>query len=186
MFTIRSDMYAPWLAALIALLAFACSDEAGSGDALDTGVPSADTPQSFVRDTRPRADSTTTDTSTSHGDDIAMRPEDTSGEVDTAHPDAGMEDTFEAADTMLPTETTVAIVDGVLEVNGSPFQIQGVCWNPVARGEVNRSDYAQFVDQDAMLMEAAGINTVRTFGLLTDRTVLDRLYASGIYVLNTV
>jgi hypothetical protein len=61
-----------------------------------------------------------------------------------------------------------------------------VCWNPVARGRNPPADFGGFAAQDIALMKAAGINAVRTYEPITDRAVLDRLQANGIWVLMTV
>jgi len=73
-------------------------------------------------------------------------------------------------------------------VDGEPFHIRGVNWNPVPKGENHPDglDYAGFADQDIALMKAAGINAVRTYERLENRTVLDKLHAAGIYVFSTV
>lgn len=73
-------------------------------------------------------------------------------------------------------------------VDGEPFEIRGVCWSPVPRGAAAPGgiDYAGYVELDAPLMAAAGINVVRTYGALTDVAVLDELWRHGIYVLPTV
>jgi hypothetical protein len=80
-------------------------------------------------------------------------------------------------------------VDGRrLVVDCEPYQIRGVCWNPVPRGATHPAglDYDGLAPVDVPLMQAAGINTVRTYEALSDTAVLDRLYAAGIRVLDTV
>jgi hypothetical protein len=85
-------------------------------------------------------------------------------------------------------ELGVRLEDGTLHVGGEPFFIRGVCWNPVGRGGTHPADldFAGFAEGDAALMQAAGINAVRTYDAITEPAVLDALYAKGIYVLNMV
>jgi exo-beta-1,3-glucanase (GH17 family) len=73
-----------------------------------------------------------------------------------------------------------------LYIDGAPLQLRGVCWSPVAKGRRPPADFTSFATQDIALMKAAGINAVRTYDVITDRTVLDRLKAAGIWVLPTV
>ena len=75
-----------------------------------------------------------------------------------------------------------------LLVDCEPFFLRGVCWNPVKKGETHPAglDYPGAVAGDAALMSAIGINVVRTYEPLTNTSVLDALYAQGIYVLNGV
>ncbi len=82
----------------------------------------------------------------------------------------------------------VSLEGGRLSVNGEPFYIRGVCWNPVPKGGTHPADldFSGFVAQDAALMRAAGINAVRTYDTITDLAVLDALHDAGIYVLNMV
>jgi len=70
-------------------------------------------------------------------------------------------------------------------VNGEPFHMKGICWNPVAVGGGQADvDYPGYVDMDAKLMQEAGINVVRLYETLTDLAVMDTLYAHGIMVAN--
>jgi hypothetical protein len=73
-------------------------------------------------------------------------------------------------------------------VGGEPVHLRGVNWNPVPKGGTHPQDlaYADFAAQDIALMQAAGINAVRTYEPLTDGGVLDALAQAGIFVLNTV
>jgi len=73
-------------------------------------------------------------------------------------------------------------------VNGVPFEVRAVGWNPVRKGQSHPGgiDFAGTVERDASMMAAAGFNTVRTYVPLTDVTVLDALKRHGLWVLNTV
>merc|ERR1711988_1972257 len=54
------------------------------------------------------------------------------------------------------------------------------------KGQKNHADYSGSVEKDAKLMQEAGINVLRTYGTLADRSVLDALWARGIWVVPTV
>lgn len=73
-------------------------------------------------------------------------------------------------------------------VNGSPLTVKGVVYQPIPAGADPGAgaQFASHVAQDAPLMQAAGINTIRTFEPITDTAVLDTLLAHGIYVFMTV
>jgi hypothetical protein len=66
--------------------------------------------------------------------------------------------------------------------------LRGVCWNPVRVGATHPEglDYASFSDIDIPLMVELGVNVVRTYEPLLDRGVLDRLWAAGIRVIESV
>lgn len=73
-------------------------------------------------------------------------------------------------------------------INGVPLTIKGVVYQPIPAGADpgNGAQFASHVDVDAPLMQAAGINAIRTFEPITDTAVLDKLLSHGIYVFMTV
>jgi hypothetical protein len=87
-----------------------------------------------------------------------------------------------------PSESGIRVDGRNILIDGKPFQIRGVNWNPVPKGKTHPDglDYAGFADQDIALMKAAGINAVRTYERLDNPEVLDKLQAAGIYVFSTV
>jgi hypothetical protein len=75
-----------------------------------------------------------------------------------------------------------------LLVDGVPFEVRAVAWNPVRRGTTHPAglDFRGTVERDAAMMREAGFNTVRTYVPLSDQVVLDALHRNGLMVLNTV
>ena len=76
-----------------------------------------------------------------------------------------------------------------IKIGNDALHMKGVCWSPHGIGSspgVNEIDFGQYVQDDATLMADAGINVVRTYGVISDTDVLDQLYAEGIYVMMTV
>jgi hypothetical protein len=75
-----------------------------------------------------------------------------------------------------------------LLVDGKPFRIRGVCWNPVPKGKTHPDgiDYPGLATADIPLMKNAHVNAVRTYEPLTNSSVLDQLADAGIYVINSV
>jgi hypothetical protein len=88
----------------------------------------------------------------------------------------------------MPGDGAVTVDGPQILVNGELLHLRGVNWNPVPVGGSHPADlsYAEFAAEDIALMQAAGINTVRTYEPLTDVEVLDALADAGIFVLNTV
>ena len=84
----------------------------------------------------------------------------------------------------------IAVAGRRMVENGSTMHLKGVAWQPygIGQGPTGNSSppWASSVEQDSALMVTAGINGVRTYGVITDRSVLDRLYERGIHVLMTV
>jgi hypothetical protein len=82
----------------------------------------------------------------------------------------------------------ITIVGPEIRVDGKTLHLRGVNWNPIPKGGTHPGslDYAGFAVTDIPLMQAAGINAIRTYEPLTDRDVLDALAAAGIFVLDTV
>jgi hypothetical protein len=88
----------------------------------------------------------------------------------------------------VPGEGPITLVGPEVQVGGKTLHLRGVNWNPIPKGGTHPGslDYEGFAATDIPLMQAAGINAVRTYEPLTDRGVLDALAAAGIFVLNTV
>ena len=85
-------------------------------------------------------------------------------------------------------DVTVSVDGRAILVNGAPLHMRGVCWNPVGKGKTHPADldYAGFAPRDIPLMQAIGVNVVRTYEPITERSVLDQLQGAGIFLLNTV
>jgi exo-beta-1,3-glucanase (GH17 family) len=122
------------------------------------------------------------------GDVVAVR--DAGGETQDAAPAVprAPEDAASASDAASPAARAVQLVDGELRVDGEPFYLRGVCYNPVPRGATHPDgvDFAGLSASDIPLMQQAGINVIRTYVPLVDRAVLDALYAAGIRVINGI
>jgi glycosyl hydrolase family 2 len=82
----------------------------------------------------------------------------------------------------------VQLSAGQLFVDGAPFYIRGVCYNPVPRGATHPAgvDFAGLTPLDIPLLAQAGVNVIRTYVPLTDVAVLDALYAAGIRVIDGI
>ncbi|MCB0822411.1 MAG: hypothetical protein KDC09_06920 [Bacteroidales bacterium] len=65
--------------------------------------------------------------------------------------------------------------------DGTPYFIKGVCYHPVPKGS-NSRDFA-ILDKDLELMKEAGINTIRVYSPILERSVLDKISKAGIKVI---
>jgi len=88
----------------------------------------------------------------------------------------------------LPGKPEITLQGKQLLVDGKPFHAKGVCWNPVGfnKSHPTGQDFRGFVEQDADLMQAAGINVVRTYDPIDDTEVLDEFWKRGIWVVMNV
>lgn len=75
----------------------------------------------------------------------------------------------------------VSISGKSIQLNGSPYLIKGVCYHPVSKG----SDHRSFdnLTQDLLLMNEAGINTIRFYSPVDNKSVLDEIHHAGIKVI---
>lgn len=86
-------------------------------------------------------------------------------------------------------DVAVTIEGAMLRIGKQAIHMKGVSWSPTAIGKGPGSgagDFDNYAAIDVPLLAQAGINVVRTYGPIMNRSVLDKLYSEGIYVLNTV
>ncbi len=70
-------------------------------------------------------------------------------------------------------------------LNGSPYLIRGVCYNPVPPGKLNERSF-DLLSQDLALMKEAGINTIRVYSPIVEESVLDQVAAAGLRVIISI
>lgn len=82
----------------------------------------------------------------------------------------------------VPVETDSIKIDGrKLLVNQEPYVIKGICYHPVPKN--NRKRNFDNLMEDLALMTELGINTIRVYEPINDKTVLDEIARSGIKVI---
>ncbi len=75
----------------------------------------------------------------------------------------------------------VSISRSKIIVNDAQYIITGVCYNPVPKGSSSRN--FDRLTEDLALMAEARINTIRVYSPITDKSVLDEIYAADIKVI---
>ena len=77
----------------------------------------------------------------------------------------------------------VEIENNKLNVNGIEYFIKGICYDPVPIGKTKRSFNS--IDKDLLLMQEAGINTIRVYSPIDDITILNKIDEAGIKVITS-
>ena len=80
------------------------------------------------------------------------------------------------------TEAKAVRVSGrQILVDDAPYLIKGICYHPVPKGASKR-DFGTLTE-DLKLMKKAGVNTIRVYSPIDDRSVLDEIHDTGIKVI---
>lgn len=77
--------------------------------------------------------------------------------------------------------STVTVSGRQILVDGNPYIIKGVCYNPVPIGSSTRNFSS--LAEDLLLMKEAGINTIRVYTPITDINVLNDIADAGLKVI---
>lgn len=80
-----------------------------------------------------------------------------------------------------PITETVKTQGRQIWVDDAPYFIKGICYNPVPKASEKR-DFSS-LDVDLALMVEAGINTIRVYSPIDEKTVLDKIEKAGIKVI---
>tara|TARA_A100001011_G_scaffold316539_1_gene335585 strand:+ start:21225 stop:22217 length:993 start_codon:yes stop_codon:yes gene_type:complete len=77
----------------------------------------------------------------------------------------------------------VEIENNKLNVNGIEYFIKGICYHPVPIGKTKRN--FDEIDNDLLLMQEAGINTIRVYSPIDDFNILNKIDKAGIKVITS-
>ena len=77
----------------------------------------------------------------------------------------------------------VEIENNKLNVNGIEYFIKGICYHPVPIGKTKRN--FDKIDDDLLLMQEAGINTIRVYSPIDDLNILNKIDKAGIKVITS-
>ena len=75
----------------------------------------------------------------------------------------------------------VEINERKILVNETPYFIKGICYNPVPRNSYKRNFSS--LDLDLALMNEVGINTIRVYSPIEEKSVLDKIEKAGVKVI---
>jgi len=77
----------------------------------------------------------------------------------------------------------VKIENNKLNVNGIEYFIKGICYDPVPIGKTKRN--FNRIDKDLILMQEAGINTIRVYSPIDNIDILNKIDEAGIKVITS-
>ena len=77
----------------------------------------------------------------------------------------------------------VEIENNKLNVDGTEYFIKGICYDHVPIGKTKRN--FSTIDKDLLLMQEAGINTIRVYSPIDDLTILNKIDKAGIKVITS-
>lgn len=77
----------------------------------------------------------------------------------------------------------VKIENNKLNVNGTEYFIKGICYDPVPIGKTKRN--FNRIDIDLILMQEAGINTIRVYSPIDNLDILNKIDEAGIKVITS-
>ncbi len=77
----------------------------------------------------------------------------------------------------------VEIENNKLNVDGTEYFIKGICYDPVPIGKTKRN--FDTIDKDLLLMQEAGINTIRVYSPIDDLGILNKIDEAGIKVITS-
>lgn len=87
---------------------------------------------------------------------------------------------FSSCENVVDSDKVVVSKRQIL-LNDSPYIIRGICYHPVPKG-TNKRSFSN-LSHDLALMKEAGINTIRVYEPIAEKSVLDEIYQSGIKVI---
>ncbi len=79
------------------------------------------------------------------------------------------------------TTSSVNVSERHILVDDTPYLIKGFCYHPVPKG--HKTPNFKDLKKDLVLMRQAGVNTIRFYQPIDDRTVLDAIHKAGLKVI---